>query len=75
MVAVVPREGARLDPAALLAFCAATMPRFAVPRYLRVVAALPKTPSQRVQKYQLRAEGITPDAIDLSALGLFLPRD
>lgn len=75
MVAVVPRDGAELDPGALFAFCAATMPRFAVPRYLRVVAELPKTPSQRVQKYRLRAEGVTADAIDREALGVALARD
>jgi crotonobetaine/carnitine-CoA ligase len=40
------------------------MPRFALPTFVRVVDALPKTPSQRVQKYVLRDEGVTDDTID-----------
>ena len=70
MVAIVVAEGARFDPAALFGFCAETMPRFAVPRYLRAVASLPKTPSQRIQKYLLRAEGITADTVDRRTLGI-----
>ena len=30
-----------------------------VPRYVRLVDALPKTPSQRIEKYRLRADGVT----------------
>jgi carnitine-CoA ligase len=75
MVAVVPRPGAHLDVEALLRFCADTMPRFAVPRYVRVMAELPKTPSQRVQKYRLRDEGVTPDTLDLQVLGVEVPGD
>ena len=44
------------------------------PRYLRVVEALPKTPSQRIQKYKLRADGITADTVDRHALGIVAPR-
>ncbi len=70
MVAVVAREGSELDPVELLRFCAETMPRFSVPRYVRVVAALPKTPTARVQKHLLRAEGVTADTIDREAAGI-----
>jgi crotonobetaine/carnitine-CoA ligase len=31
-----------------------------VPRYVRVVDELPKTPSQKVQKHLLRTEGVKP---------------
>ena len=74
MIAVVPREGMTVDPAALLAHCVEAIPRFAVPRYVRIVDALPKTPSQRIQKYKLRSEGITPDTVDREALGIVVPR-
>jgi crotonobetaine/carnitine-CoA ligase len=74
MVAVVPRAGRTLDLDGLVAFCVETMPRFMVPRYLRVVDALPKTPSQRVQKFRLREQGVTPDTLDREALGVVLPR-
>ena len=74
MVAVVPRDGMTVDPAGLLAHCVEVIPRFAVPRYVRIVDALPKTPSQRIQKYKLRSEGITPDTVDREALGIVVPR-
>ena len=66
------RRGGR--PAGLLAHCVETIPRFAVPRYVRIVDALPKTPSQRIQKYKLRSEGITADTVDREALGILVPR-
>ena len=44
--------------------CQARIPSFAVPRYLRFVEDLPKTPSQRVQKAKLRELGVTPDTFD-----------
>ena len=57
-----PRRGRDDRPGgAACAFCVETMPRFAVPRYLRVVDTLPKTPSQRIQKFLLRHEGVTAD--------------
>ena len=58
----------------LLAHCIETIPRFAVPRYVRIVDALPKTPSHRIQKFKLRSEGITPDTVDREALGIRVPR-
>jgi crotonobetaine/carnitine-CoA ligase len=74
MIAVVPRPGRTIEATELFAFCVEQMPRFAVPTYLRFVDELPKTPSQRIQKYKLRAEGITPDAFDRNALGVVVPR-
>lgn len=75
MIAVVPADGRTVDARELLAFCVDTMPRFAVPRYVRVVALLPQTPSQRIQKYLLREDGVTPDTVDREALGIEVPRD
>ncbi|MCR1786281.1 AMP-binding protein [Nocardioides carbamazepini] len=48
----------------LWAHCDVRIPSFAVPRFLRFVDELPKTPSQRVQKAKLRALGVTPDTHD-----------
>lgn len=67
MVAVVPAPGVALDPAALLDHCRGRLTAFALPRYVRVVEVLPLTPSQRVEKYKLRAEGVTPDTHDREA--------
>ncbi len=74
MIAVVPREGHEIDAADVFRHCVAEMPRFAVPRYLRVMAELPKTPSQRIQKYKLRDEGVTEDTADRETLGIVVPR-
>lgn len=60
MLAVVRSDGA-LDAATLHAHCRATVPRFAVPRYIRFVDELPHTPTAKVRKVELRAEGVTPD--------------
>jgi crotonobetaine/carnitine-CoA ligase len=38
------------------------------PAFLRVVDALPKTPSEKVRKSVLRDEGITADTYDRSAV-------
>jgi carnitine-CoA ligase len=62
MVALVAKPEVVLDPAEVHAFCADHLPAYAIPRYIRLVEALPHTPTERVQKYRLREEGVTPDA-------------
>jgi acyl-CoA synthetase (AMP-forming)/AMP-acid ligase II len=66
-VAVVPAAGATVDPAALVEHCRAGLTSFAVPRYVRVLDELPLTPSQRVEKYKLRADGVAPGTWDREA--------
>jgi len=61
--------GAALDPVELWDWCVGRVPAFAVPRFIRIVDSMPKTPSERVQKAQLRALGITPDTFDRQADG------
>ncbi|MDR7303971.1 AMP-binding protein [Haloactinomyces albus] len=68
MVAIVVAPGTGLNPAELTEHCAGSLTAFAVPRYVRVIDALPMTPSQRVEKYKLRADGVTPDAWDREAV-------
>jgi len=67
MACVVPRPGAALTPAALAVHCAGQMARFMVPRYLRFATALPRTPTDKIEKFRLQAEGITPDTWDREA--------
>lgn len=75
MLAVVARSGHSLSAAQVFQHCIEVLPRFAVPRYVRFVDELPKTPSERIKKYLLRGEGVTPDTADREALGLVIPRD
>jgi crotonobetaine/carnitine-CoA ligase len=42
------------DPAAVFEHCARLLARFKVPRYLRIEASLPKTPSGKIAKAPLR---------------------
>ncbi|MDB5999884.1 MAG: ditJ, partial [Rhizobacter sp.] len=58
-VCVVLREGMQLDAVELHAFCAARMPAFAVPRFIEFFSALPKTPTQKVRKQELRERGVS----------------
>ena len=64
MIAVVAQAGRSIDPAELLDHCRREMAEFSVPRYVRIVDALPKTPSQRIEKYKLREAGVTLDTFD-----------
>lgn len=64
MVAIVPAAGAEVDPAAVIEHCRGRLTGFAVPRYVRLMEQLPLTPSQRVEKYRLRQDGVTPDTYD-----------
>jgi crotonobetaine/carnitine-CoA ligase len=74
MVAIVLQPGARLQPEDLMRYCEAHMAYFMIPRYVRFVAALPKTGTERTMKYQLKAEGITPDTWDREAAGYKIVR-
>lgn len=58
-----------VGPEAIWSWCEGRIPAFAVPRFVRFVDALPKTPSERVQKGHLRTEGITADTHDRAAAG------
>ncbi len=55
MIVVVPRDGHQVEPAALVEFCTERMASFMVPRYVRLVPELPKTPTEKVQKFELRS--------------------
>lgn len=67
MVAIVLADGERLDHHALLAHCRQRLAAFQVPRFIRTVDELPRTQTERVEKYKLRREGVTPDTWDSAA--------
>jgi crotonobetaine/carnitine-CoA ligase len=67
LAVVAPVAGQSIDPIALTRFLRDRLPYFMVPRYIRVVAELPKTPTQKIQKTTLRREGVTPDSWDREA--------
>jgi len=57
----------RVDAADLWRFCEGKIPAFAIPRFVRFADALPKTPSEKIQKAVLRDHGITQDTHDRTA--------
>ena len=68
LICIVPREGVP-DPHELLTYCADKMPYFAVPRYVRFLEHLPKTPTERVRKVELREMGLGDDVYDRAKSG------
>ncbi len=64
MICVALKEGQKLTAEELINHCEKQMAYFMVPRFVRFMTELPKTPTERVQKYRLREEGVTDDTID-----------
>lgn len=74
LAVVAPVDGRELRPAELIAHLVPRLPHFMIPRYVRVVAALPKTPTNKIEKHVLRAEGLTSDTWDREAAGIQIRR-
>jgi crotonobetaine/carnitine-CoA ligase len=51
---VVPRPGAKLDADDVIAWCRTRLADFKAPRHVWLVESLPKTETQRIEKYHLR---------------------
>lgn len=73
-VNVVLKENETLPPENLIEFCNKRMAHFAVPRYVEFVAELPKTPTNRIEKYRLRQLGITANTWDREKVGIKITR-
>jgi crotonobetaine/carnitine-CoA ligase len=70
MLVVTANAGRTIDPRELLRFLAPRMAHFMVPRYIRVIGEMPKTPTAKIEKHRLRGEGLTPDTWDREAHGV-----
>jgi crotonobetaine/carnitine-CoA ligase len=75
MAVIAPVPGRSIDRAALMGFLETRLPYFMVPRYIRILDELPKTPTAKVMKAELRKDGITPDTWDREAAGIKLKRE
>ena len=69
MVTLVPMEGKTIDPQSLPELLSDKLAKFAIPRYYRVVDALPKTETHRVIKRELQSQGVTEDTFDAARQG------
>jgi crotonobetaine/carnitine-CoA ligase len=51
------------------------MARHMVPRFIRIIDELPKTPTAKVEKHVLRAEGLTADTWDRERADIVIRRE
>jgi len=73
-IVVVLKPDAKLTPEELIRFCESGMAYFMIPRYVEFVSSLPKNPSQRIEKYKLRANAISESVWDREKAGITLSR-
>ncbi len=74
MICVSLKPGETLSPEALLDFAQERMAYFMVPRYVRFMEEMPKTPTEKIQKAVLREAGVTPDTWDRESAGYRVER-
>jgi crotonobetaine/carnitine-CoA ligase len=75
MVVVVPKAGHAIAPSQLIEWLTPRLPYFAVPRFVRIVDAIPKTETNKQRKFPFREAGVTPDTWDRVAAGIVLKRE
>jgi crotonobetaine/carnitine-CoA ligase len=75
MIAVTCRDGRTVRADELFEYLAGRLPHFMVPRYIEIMADLPRTPTQKVQKNVLRERGATKQTWDREAAGAVVGRE
>jgi crotonobetaine/carnitine-CoA ligase len=71
---VVLHAGATFDPEAMLRHLCDNLPYFMVPRFYEATESLPKTPTHKVKKTELRQAGVTSSTWDCRAHGYTVSR-
>lgn len=74
MAYVILKPPSQLDALGVFKHCLENLPRFAVPRFVEIVDELPRTPTNRVQKAELRRRGVSPATWDRIGAGHDIPR-
>lgn len=75
LVFVTAVAGKSIDPADLIEFLLPRMPHFMVPRFVQVIDAFPKTPTQKIQKHILRDRVSMETVWDREAAGIRVRRE
>lgn len=75
LAVVAVKDAETFDPARLIEFLHPRMAHFMIPRYVRVVDMLPRTPTAKIRKVELRREGVTGDTWDREAAGITVRRE
>ena len=74
MAFIVPVDGSKLQPEAILDWCVPRMPRYAVPRFIEFVPEIERTASGKVRKQALREVGPGKQTWDRTKAGYVVPR-
>lgn len=72
---VAPAPSRSIDPVELLDFLRPRLAHFMLPRYIRVLSELPRTPTQKVEKYLLRQQGVAEGTWDREKAGIKIQRE
>ena len=64
MVFIVPTNRDYITAESIWEYSEEQLPDFAIPRYVEIVDSLPKTPSEKVRKIELRERGVTAQTDD-----------
>ncbi|MFY9326894.1 MAG: AMP-binding protein [Georgfuchsia sp.] len=71
---VIVNDGMELDFADLIEWCDQRMGAHMVPRYIEIYKSLPKTPSEKIKKNELRKLGVTANTWDRQRAGVKLAK-
>jgi crotonobetaine/carnitine-CoA ligase len=74
LAAVVLKPGHEFAPRELAEYLVPRMPHYMVPRYIRAMGELPRTPTNKVKKVEIREAGVTADTWDREAANMRLKR-
>jgi crotonobetaine/carnitine-CoA ligase len=75
LVVLAPAAGASIDPEDIIRHLQPRVAHHMIPRYVRIIDELPKTPTAKVEKHVLRSEGLTPDTWDRERAGITVRRE
>lgn len=71
-ICLVTKPGAALAPEDMLRYLAGALPHYMVPRYIEFMPALPRTPTNKVKKAELRMRGASSQTWDRKQAGIAL---
>ncbi|MBS0517930.1 MAG: AMP-binding protein [Proteobacteria bacterium] len=72
---VAPAPGETIEPTELFEFLQPRLAHFMLPRYIRIMVELPRTPTQKIEKYVLRQQGLTAETWDREKAGIKVRRE
>jgi acyl-CoA synthetase (AMP-forming)/AMP-acid ligase II len=69
---LVAKPAMQFGPEEIIRHLAGVLPHYMVPRYVETLPALPRTPTNKVRKAELRADGVSRHTWDRKAAGIVL---